>query len=295
MIETDITRQFADDPVGRFLAFVRERHAIYERRRIGLKTAIVTTGNEWTDDPILGAYRFCNVYRELDRVTLWIKDNWREKNADDPHLWFAMIVARFINWPETLFDLGYPVPWRSEQFKRVMASRVKHGEKLYTGAYMIRAGAVKGEEKYAYQEREVFTPLWDVRYRLKPRAGDTLNSYHVLLGQFHGLGSFMAAQVVADLKYVSPLKEAADWATFAASGPGSRKGLNYVLGRPVESPWTEEEWRMELDRLRPTVVNFCEQNGMLPPHAQDVQNCLCEFSKWERTRLGLGRPRARYP
>lgn len=29
--------------------------------------------------------------------------------------------------------------------------------------------------------------------------------------------------------------------------------------------------------------------------AQDLQNCLCEFDKYERVRMGQGRPRSRYP
>ena len=30
-------------------------------------------------------------------------------------------------------------------------------------------------------------------------------------------------------------------------------------------------------------------------HAQDLQNCLCEFDKYERERLGEGHPKQRYP
>ena len=30
-------------------------------------------------------------------------------------------------------------------------------------------------------------------------------------------------------------------------------------------------------------------------HAQDLQNCLCEFDKYERVRLNEGRPRSNYP
>lgn len=29
--------------------------------------------------------------------------------------------------------------------------------------------------------------------------------------------------------------------------------------------------------------------------AQDIQNCLCEFDKYERVRLGEGAPKQRYP
>lgn len=247
----------------------------------------------WTDDDILGAYRFCNVRREDDRVTRWISTHWREPHLEDPDLWFAMCVARFVNWPDTLEELGWPVPWDYTRFLQIMRNRRQAGEKLYGGAYMIRAASGEpGLDKPSYQVRDVFNVLWWARERLRPEEGDTLCAYHTLLGQFHGLGSFMAAQVVADAKYAPPLVTAPDWWTFAASGPGSRRGLNRVLGRPVNSPWQEEDWRLALHEM--PVRGLC--HGVLGRlHAQDLQNCLCEWDKYERTRLGEGRPRARYP
>ena len=40
------------------------------------------------------------------------------------------------------------------------------------------------------------------------------------------------------------------------------------------------------------IVAYETEDG--PLHAQDVENCLCEFDKYERTRLGEGRPRSLY-
>lgn len=283
----------------RLVAWIKERQAILERRRVGTRAALgIKDGQEvWTKDPILGAWKFCNVRREDDRVTRWIRDNWREPHRGEPDLWFAMVVARFVNWPDTLADLGYEwvVPWTPERFLRVMAERKTAKKKVYTGAYMVRADR-EHSDKAAYQEAVVFTPMWEARERLRPKPGDTLNSYHMLLGQFHGLGSFMAAQVVADLKYDDCLYLAKDWIYFAASGPGSRRGLNRVLGRPIDSPWTEEDWRGWLTRLFNQVAT--EVSALLPGvlfHCQDLQNCLCEFDKYERVRLGEGKPRSRYP
>ena len=97
--------------VDDLFAFIRERHQIYRRREVG-------KSKPWTTDPILAEWRFCNVYRELDTVTKWIAANWREPHKDDPDLWFAMAIARFVNWPDTLAELGYPVPWNPRRFRR---------------------------------------------------------------------------------------------------------------------------------------------------------------------------------
>jgi hypothetical protein len=311
-VETEIGR--ISDPRERLLAFARERHSIYLRRKklrpfgqiVGPDipdddSQLSRPGKKvvWTADPILQQYRFCNVYRELDRVTVWVRENWREPHCDDPDLWFAMLVARFVNWPETLEQLGYPVPWNPIRFLTTMALRKRNKVKSYGGAYMIRADSgTPGRGTAEYQEAAMFTPFWGQRESLRPKGGDTLNSYHMLLGQLYGLGSFMAAQIVADLMYAPSLLKAEDWWTFAASGPGSRRGLNRVLGRPVKSPWAEEEWRMELGRLRDWFNErwpFDIGGGVDVLHAQDVQNVLCEFDKYERVRLGEGRPRARFP
>jgi len=82
--------------------WITEREAIRKRRAAGQPAP-------WTSDPILNSFRFCNVRREDDAVTRHIAQRWREPRADDPHLWFAMAVARFINLPDTLDELGYPV------------------------------------------------------------------------------------------------------------------------------------------------------------------------------------------
>lgn len=273
------------DPVERLAAFIRAR----ERLRLD-KEAAEREGKAGyaVADPILKEFRFCNVRREDDRVTRWITDNWRTPHKDDPDLWFAMVVARFINWPPTLSHIGYPVPWSAKGFLEDMAELKHRGKKLYTGAYMVRADR-EHKDKFVYQEKVVFTPMWERRDVIRPKEGEDLNSYHMRLGMFHGLGSFMAAQVVADLKYVEPLRQAKDWWTFAASGPGSRRGLNRVIGLHKDDPWKEDDWRLALARLRERSSVFRDNL-----HAQDLQNCLCEFDKYERARLGEGKPRARY-
>lgn len=270
------------DPVSRFLAFVREREAVRVRREGG-------QAPPFTSDEILANYRFCNIRREDDAVTKWMAANWRTPNVGDPDLWFAMCMARFLNLPDSLGEIGYPVPWNRTRFLQVLKSRKTKGLRNFNAAYIVStSGMVIAKELYIADY--LLTPLWRDRKNLRPKVGDTLNAYHMLLGQWRGLGSFMAAQVVADMKYVDPLKTASDWWSFAASGPGSRRGLNRVLGRSKDSPWKEDDWRLELARLQKHI-----DLDVPDLHAQDIQNCLCEFDKYERTRLGEGRPKRKFP
>lgn len=268
--------------------FASKRHNIYLKRAAGLPPP-------WTDDYILKTYRFCNMYRELDTVTDWLRVNWREPHADNPDLWHAFVVARHINNVPMLKALseiymgGITLPWAPERFKELGIARRRAGERVWSAAYII--GTRETGEKITYIADKVLTPMWQKREQIRPKAGDTLTSWHMALGLWFGMASFMAAQVIADIKHTGVLKFASDWDTFCASGPGSRRGLNRIFHRPITSPWREDDFRLKLLSLRQELAPMFAVQGWQIPDAQDVQNMLCEFDKYERTRLKEGTPK----
>lgn len=276
-----------EENAQRLIEFIIARHDIYLRRVEGLP-------KPWTDDPILRAYRFCNVYRELDTVTRWISANWREPATGlTQDLWFAMAVARWVNWPDTLAEVGFPLPWNPKKFIKVLHDRRDRGEKVWTGAYMIGTQG-NAMDKAKFIAEGVLTPLWSNRKNLRPREGDTLQSFAERIIAVKNQGRFMVGQIVADAKYADPiLMQADDWDTWAVSGPGSRRGLNRIVGRELKASWKEPEFLRVLTDLR-EIVNGNLPSSMEELHAQDLQNCLCEWDKYERVRLGQGKPRSRY-
>ena len=262
--------------------FILERHSIYERRAKG-------QGKPWTKDKILQSYRFCNVYRELDTQTMWFAEHWRRDNKD---LWFASLVFRFVNWSETAEELGFPVPWNAERFIRILENRKKAGLQVYSGAYMISTHGVK-MEKHKYLA-DSLTKIWNNRDKIRYKSGETLDEFHARLMNCFDVGSFIAAQVIADCKYVGPMKKAKDWFSFAASGPGSKRGLNRVFNLEPDVAIDEILWRKRLALLHVAIEELAHMAKLYPIHAQDLQNCLCEFDKYERVRLGEGRPKSKY-
>lgn len=256
------------------LNFVVERHNVYLKRAAGQPWP-------WTSDPKLRAFRFTNVYRELDKETEWIFLNWL---AQVDEVWFASLVARHINWHPTLMWLPHPDPWQPEEFLKQMQVVAENNDKVFSAAYMINQTIPggKGLSKAGYLERYLFSPAWKQREILRPRPREQLWEFHERLMTMRGVGSFIAAQIVADTKHFDPnINHAVDWHTWAAIGPGSARGMRMLRGEPPDQRWDEREWHSLLQILQ------VELNKRLPPgwpdlDAQNVQNCLCEFSKYVR-------------
>jgi hypothetical protein len=166
-----------------------------------------------------------------------------------------------------------------------------------TGAFIImgKPGYAKSDGVIQYFHHWCKKP-WEEKWkewRLGNKPPSLQEMYDWLREDANGLGSFMTAQLVADLKYLPFMKDAVGWWLWAAPGPGSQRGLNAVLGRPMEERWNIHDWLVEIQKL-----NAKENTALLDMpemfHCQDTQNHCCEFSKYEKVRLGIGRPRQIY-
>lgn len=272
--------------VSEFVDFIRLR----ERHRQNKEE-----GHKFKPDPIISRYRFCNVRRNDDRVTRWIHENMLRPMAANPEVWFAIIVARlFNNEPmlEILMEENCILPFDPRKMRVAAHDRAKGGDKVFNAAYIVSTNG-RAVNKIDYVVNCVLEPIWRLRGNLRlSLTGATLDEAHTVLKSCSGLGSFMAAQVVADIKYIPPWSEAPDFHTFAASGPGSKRGLNRILGRELKASLAENTFREKLGDLR--MATNCKLKWPEPLTAQDVQNCLCEFDKYERARLSEGRPKQYY-
>jgi len=269
----------------RLLYWVKERYNIFLKKEGGESLPLTT-------DLILQNFRFCNVHRENDRVTRWIADNWRNPDCDEPDIWFAMVVARLLNNPESLLALSQTafVTWDKEHFLKVLAERRDEGLKNFNAAYIVSTNG-RSMDKLQYLANYVLEPLWDARDSIRPKAGDTLASFFYRLSSYDGMGSFMSAQVVADVKFTPCLAFAEDWWTFAEPGPGSLRGMRRLLGLESDNKGFDNHWKYHLNILR---NKLNEDSGVPELSAQDCQNCLCEFDKFMRASLGEGRPKQLY-
>lgn len=306
-------------------AFMKARHDIYLDRKAGKP-------GPWTADPVLRDGRFCNIFRELDTVTIWIDQNIRQPYADHPHLWFMLAIARYINWPDTLEALiqHYPNAWPSSpDFEpRHMTAALEHlasyGNKVYTGAYMIRAESDPSKEWYSWTKHRyiaeiVLGRLWEDReewQRMLETTPGVLRAFNRLetvwekfqQPRYIGWGPFMAYEVVTDLRHTRYLRNAPDIYTWANAGPGAIRGLNRLYGRDLAAKPRPEQTNAEMIELM-RELNTLDARGfnetfgppqLGSPHvgprfeARDIEHTLCEFDKYERVRLNEGKMRSKY-
>ncbi len=235
----------------------------------------------YSDNQAMGTVRYCNVRREDDKVTLWLAKHWRP----DHHNAWELTLARMVNYIPTLHGLTEVWYGGLSFMSHYMKEKRARGEKIWTSAYTISTCG-QAVDKVDY----VLGVVQAVQAGFTPPGAPTLAAWHAQLQKVKGMGSFLAAQVVADMKNTAghPLQDAEDWHTWSAPGPGSLKGLSEYFEAAVTSAYYDKAITQCWTDVKPT----------LPPHLQDLhmqdfQNCLCEFSKFMRVRKG-GHARNKY-
>lgn len=257
---------FNPEMLDKFNWFINERELIRAKKELGLP-------KPWTKDKILQSYRFCNINRNDDTVSKWIFENWMAPNESHHNLPQAILLSRMINWPATLEEIGFPYIWSASDYADKIRARMNRGEKVWTGAYMITA-----ESDGTPKEISVCHTVDCFDFPI----ADTCLQTWLDLQRLPRIGSFMAAQVVADLKRTPYLGHAPDYWEFCAPGPGSQRGMAYLLDLPGLTQWAQPAFQK--------LVNELQGHMKVTLDAQNTQNCLCEFSKYMR-----GSSRSKYP
>lgn len=269
-------------PRDRLLYWIKERERIRKDKESGKP-------KPWTNDPILQSYRFCNVRRMDDKVSRWLYDNWYKPHFNHSNMLVACTIARHFNKPEALGPITKAVfapKYSPEAVLNIIQGLKAKGVKVFSAAYMIHAD--QSADKSEMVINRVVQPL----YKTPPRINtDSMEESVKALLPCWNIGSFMAGQIIADMRWA--VKGGwKDKNTWAAIGPGSRKGMNLYQGRPENYPLEQEQFNDEL----------MEQIAYLKPRlgpwanrleAIDWQNCNCEFFKYSKA-LGGNRLKQRY-
>lgn len=242
-------------------------------------------------------YRFTNLRRRDDRVSQWVINNVLCLHNVWPRDDFLKLsaLARWVNWPPTLSRVLSLKRLNLVNAGRLIDNMVACDDKAWTGAYMIRPA----KPPYAPMGKGLFVATVVIGKELNgvlPAVREAIESQSLkatceALQAAQFWGPFMAGQVAADWAYTPLLAEARDLYTWAPQGPGSRRGYNRLLGRPLHATIPEDEWCGQLQEWRGNTIRELGA-GYNDLTLGDIQNALCEVDKYLRVRSGEGRPRA---
>lgn len=285
------------DRVGDFFAFMRERESIRLRKKAGSPWP-------WTDDPILQTFKFTNVKREHDRTTQELikrlyRPNYGKATAEECLLNAA--TSRYFGRWEMAEALGWMPVLDRDYIIHTAQDRQAKGLPVFTGAYVITNGGIKAPKEEVVVNHYL-SALWEARKTLINRAAsgewrELIAAMRRIPG-FGGTG-FMAKETALDLPF-TPFWTlvAGDWAPtdldeWSPVGPGARRGANSVMGGSPQDGLNERDAMSVMNYLFSVrEEHWPGSHVVLDLH--DIQFQLCEFAKYEKARLGLGRPRNKY-
>jgi hypothetical protein len=275
------------DMMMTYLDFVNERHRVYERRLAG-------EPGPWTNDLVLRDHKFTNVYRVLDFGSQFLL---RELLLEDEHMDSGVVLMRcflyrYTNRPEPWLafheEFGrYPV---REDLERNLPDLWREyragGNPVFGNAFKMFSGAEnKGTDRLTWvtglTNRYFGFGPDDVTYAFL--TAKTASEKLAVLKTIPRCADFMAMQILTDWGYWAPDYNEND---FVVAGPGAR------LGAKIIWPETRKpEQVIAIARRAVLAEEDCPRLGERPPSLMDIQNTLCEFSKYVRY---LGLPRKRH-
>lgn len=255
------------------LHWARERHSIWEKRQAG-------EPGPWTKDPVLQTRKFTNLFRVLDPGSQYPLE--RLYTADLPlgevlgRAWLYRHSNLPSAWPEEVPRLSEPGGTEAihDHWQEIRA----RGEKWSSGAYILRPESVGGKHVVGGDKSEFFTrrcrEILDGRWGILDTFLETEDpaERHAALTRPEGVGDFMALQILTDIHYTLTEDRESD---FVVPGPGSTRGAAWLspgtppldVFRQVRSALLSQPWC-------PTI------GAGHPPSLMDIQNTLCELSKY---------------
>ena len=257
-----------------FLDFVAERHAVWERRQHGQP-------QPWTEDPVLATRKFTNVFRLLDPGSQFVIEHLIHNDPEQtlarcflyrhtnlPSAWLAY-AAEFGSMPDVLDGL--------DMLEEFWLEYKAQGNRIFSGAYMIYPqSAVPGTDKVVSiidLTRRLFVSGTRVAHDFMRATSQT--DRFAALRTNKGVADFMSMQILTDFGYSTEFREDA----LVVPGPGAVKGAAALgMKGPEAIEWAYNA-AQELDPL-PMVWGSGNRGHFLSK--MDVQNCLCEFSKYVR-------------
>jgi hypothetical protein len=256
-----------------YLEFVEERHRVWELRQLGAP-------GPWTSDPTLATRKFTNVFRVLDPGSQFVFSLCHPEDDPSPKdALFRLFLYRYTNEPQTWrylreFHDGFPRYSTPPLLLVEALQRYRdEGNRVFSGAYVILPQPNRPGDKVVQAVELAYR--WVAAHGDDFLAARSQVARYDILRREYGVGPFMAMQILTDWGYTYHCGEDRE-GEFVVAGPGAIKGAKALgMTRPLEA----------IHRCH-ALIQLGDDVPTLPggrtPSLMDVQNTLCEFSKYVR-------------
>lgn len=272
-----------------FWNFIVERQAVYHRRMVQEQLP------PWTTDRVLRDYFFTNVYRELDKGTVFLIRNIL-KLPDDKDMLFAIMVYRLFNDIDTFRFLMLRCKmtrygaWEWDKAARYLNAYENHGNRVFTDAFTVTGVKFGG---FPDKIRNICWLVGKLQAQVptllaKVQSAKSLKGLFDVFVDTQGFGRFLAYELAIDVNY-SRLVDFTenDWVN---AGPGCKRGIQWIWGGRSNA----FRWEDYIAYLQVRQQEFIAHVGRTEEWHQvwpgydltlrSIEHSLCEFQKYARAR-----------
>jgi len=265
--------------------WIVERHKIWHLKNIG-------EPKPWTKDPIFQRYKFCNVFRQLDKGTVALTKMLEsaEYYSSLDLIFFNVIWYRLFNWHEHATALGFVNDYRA--LEEYIMNRAKTGQQIFTSAHMTH-GKFYEDKHVTYLKacKQVWDNI-DLYTKSIINAGTMEEAFNELLG-LPMIGRFVGYEIVCDLRFTPLLDHATDVLTWANMGPGAQRGLKRLrMPHKNQSEGLKSMRKLWKKIMISTIRHLMTTNWSF--ELREVEHSLCELDKYQRVKMNEGKPRQKY-
>ena len=284
----------SSDALAAFLLFVLERQKVWVNKKRGTEP--------FTKNQVIAKKWFTNMYRELDRGTIYFRREMIRTTLKDhvvsleieesvvKEILFKSILYRLINKVETFKEYGgIPSPSSLSKFLLYLQERKENGVIIFTAAHQ-NMGFARLTKTLEYVKKNISSLTSDVIVGAQRRSSKSC--FKTVLS-IPNVGDFFAWQILTDLLECRVLGELTD-NQWAALGPGAKNGLRKIF------PLSTTRGELRYTRL---VRDLCAHSGpasgfqalglSFPAFLdkalslKNVEHALCEYDKYFRSARGI--------
>ncbi len=266
--------------------FAAERQSVFFKRIHGEKYP-------WTNDPIIGKYKFTNVYRSTDRVSQYLIKNVIY-NSDLPNtpeeVVFRIFLFKLFNKIETweLLTKNFgTLTWEEYDFKKfdkILDRTISSGQRIYSAAYIMPSVISMGYERKHANHLKLIEKIMTDELPDQLMSVRRMQDAFELIKALPGLGDFLAYQLLIDLNYSEVINFSES--EFVVPGPGAKGGISKCFSDlgglnlvEIIKLMTDRQ-EQEFERLGINFQNLFGRRLQLI----DCQNIFCEVDKYSRVK-----------